>query len=109
MLGAVITPVEHSGGPIKAELILCGAEMQPIKPHVHRFGLTRQNCVVSDAGGGGVAIFKGRRCLWTTHFNECLSQSKFFFAVIKMAEISALVAEDVTNLIILEMMIMGPL
>ena len=46
LLGAVITPVEPSGGPIKAELILCGAEMQPIKPHVHRFGLTRQNGVI---------------------------------------------------------------
>ena len=72
MLGAVITPVEPSGGPIKAELILCGAEMQPIKPHVHRFGLTRQNGVVSDAGGKGVISLKGRRWLWPMHSNECL-------------------------------------
>ena len=46
MLGAVITPVEPSRVPIKAELILCSAEMQPIKPHVHRDGLTRHNGVI---------------------------------------------------------------
>ena len=72
ILGAVFTPVESPGGPIKTELILGGAETQPIKPHVHRFGLTRQNCVVSDAGGGGVVSLKGRRWPRPTHFNEGL-------------------------------------
>ena len=46
MLGAVVAPVEPPGVPIKAELILCSAEMQPIKPHVHRDGLTRHNGVI---------------------------------------------------------------
>ena len=46
MLGAVVAPVEPPGVPIKAELILCSEEMQPIKPHVHRDGLTRHNGVI---------------------------------------------------------------
>ena len=73
VLGAVVAPVDPPGGPIKTELILGGAETQPVKPHVHIFGLAGHNCVVSDAGGSGVVSLKGRRWLRPTHFNECLA------------------------------------
>ena len=73
MLGAIFAPVESPGVPIKTELILGGAATQPVKPHVHSFGLTRHNCVVSDAGGNGFIFLKGRRWLRPTHYKECLA------------------------------------
>ena len=72
ILGAVLTSVDPPGGPIKTELILGRSETQPVKPHVHRFGLTRHDCVASDAVDVGVVSFKGRRWLRPTHLNECL-------------------------------------
>ena len=72
VVGALVAPDESPGGPIKSELILGGAETQPIKLHVGRFGLTRHNYVVSEAGGGGFVSLKGGRWLWSTYFNECL-------------------------------------
>ena len=73
MLGAIVAPVDSLRGPIKTELILGVAETQPIKPHVHSFGLTSHGYIVSEAGGGGVVSLKGRRWLRPTHFNECLA------------------------------------
>ena len=73
MLGAIFAPVESSGGPIKTELILGGAATQPVKPHVHSFGLTRHDCIVRDNCGGGVVSLKQIICLRPTHFNECLA------------------------------------
>ena len=73
MLGAVVVPVESPRVPIKTELILGSTATQPVKPHFHSFGLTRHNCVVSVAGGGGVISLKERRWLRPTHFNECLA------------------------------------
>ena len=72
ILGAVSAPVDSPGGPIKTELILGGAETQPIKLHVHGFGLTRHDCVVSDAVRSGVVNLKGRRWFQPTYFNVCL-------------------------------------
>ena len=69
----VVSPVESPGGPIKMEFIMGGVATQPIKPHVHIFGLTRHDCVVSNAGGGGFVTLKGRRWLQPTNFNECLA------------------------------------
>ena len=70
MLGAVLSPVDPPGGLIKMELILGGVATQPVTPHVHRFGLMRHNCVVSDAGGGGVASLKERKWVRPMNFNE---------------------------------------
>ena len=52
MFGAIVSPVKSPGGPIKTELILGGAAAQPVKLHVHNFGMTRHDSVVSEAGGG---------------------------------------------------------
>ena len=73
MLGAVVAPVESPGGGIKTEFILGGAAPQPIKPHVHSFGPTRHNCVVSDSSGGGVVSLKGIKWLRPMHFNKFLA------------------------------------
>ena len=67
MLGAVFDPVESPRGPIKMELILGGAATQTIKLHVHIFGLTRHDCVGSDAVGGGV-VFEGENVVAANAF-----------------------------------------
>ena len=54
MLGAVVAPVESAGGPIEVKLILGGMAAQPVKTHVHRFGLVRHDGVVGDTGGRGI-------------------------------------------------------
>ena len=72
MIGSVVAPFDSPGGPIKTELILGGAATQPIKPHVHIFGLTKHNGVVSDFGDGGVVSLKCIKWLKPTHSNECL-------------------------------------
>ena len=72
MLATLVAPVDPRGGPIKTELIFGSAATQPVKLHVHRFGLTRHDYVVSDSGGSGVISLKGRRWLCQTNFDECL-------------------------------------
>ena len=61
MLGVIVAPVESLGVPIKTELILGGASIQPVKQYVRRFDLTRQNCGVSSAGTSGFISLKGRK------------------------------------------------
>ena len=73
MLGAVVASVDTPGDPIKTELISGGAAMQPVEPQVHKFGLMRHKCVVSDAGGDVIVSLKGSKWLQPTHFNECLA------------------------------------
>ena len=78
MLGTVVDPVDPPGGTIKMELILGGSATQPVKLHVHRFVMKRQDCVVSDAVSSGVISLKGIRWLRTTHFKECLEYGNHF-------------------------------
>ena len=54
MLGALVAPVESSRSPIEVKLILGGMAAQPLKTHVHQFGLVRHDGVVSNAGNGRV-------------------------------------------------------
>ena len=54
MLGAVAGTVDSSRVPIKSKLILGGTAAQPVKMHIHRFGLARHDGVVGNYGGGGV-------------------------------------------------------
>ena len=60
VLGDVVDPVDPPRAPIKTELILGSAAGKPIKPYVHRFGMKRHNCVITEAGGGGVVSLKGK-------------------------------------------------
>ena len=60
------------------ELILGGSATEPVKLNVHRFVLTRHDCVVSEAVSIGVISLKGGRWLQTTHFNECLEYGNHF-------------------------------
>ena len=61
MLGAIVDPVDPPGQQIKTELILGSMETQPVKLHVHIFGMKRHDCVVNDSVGSGVVSLKGRR------------------------------------------------
>ena len=54
MIGAVVSLVESSGGPIEAKLILGSTEAHPVKAHMHQFGLARNDGVVGDTGDGGI-------------------------------------------------------
>ena len=54
MLGAVVDPVESNRAPIEAKRILDGMEAQPVKMHVHLFGLARCDGIVCNTDGGGV-------------------------------------------------------
>ena len=103
MIGAVVTTVEPPGGAIKMELVLGIAATQLVELHVHIFGLTRQNCVASDTGGDGVVSLNGINSM------SVWSRGTIFFVVINMVASLALVADDMTNLIISAMVRMGPL
>ncbi|EJK50728.1 hypothetical protein THAOC_30183 [Thalassiosira oceanica] len=54
VLGHVVGKVECAGSPIEAELVAEVAVAEPVKVHVHGFGLLGLDGVVDDAGGGGV-------------------------------------------------------
>mmetsp|Transcript_14003 Transcript_14003/g.31893 ORF Transcript_14003/g.31893 Transcript_14003/m.31893 type:complete len:205 (-) Transcript_14003:3807-4421(-) len=54
VLGHVVGIVECAGSPVEAELVAEFAVAEPVKTHVHGFGLLGLDGVVDDAGGGGV-------------------------------------------------------
>jgi hypothetical protein len=54
MLCVVVAKVGAAGSPIYEEMFLGDAVVNPIEPHIHRFGATLLDGVVGDANGGGV-------------------------------------------------------
>ena len=60
VLSAVVAVVVLSTVPVDAELLLGFAASEPVEAHVHRLRLFGDNCVVSDANGGGVVGLDGR-------------------------------------------------
>ena len=69
MLGEVIGEVLSAGSPVDDKLVLFDAVANPVETHVHGAGFALFECVIGDAGCGGVVGF---------HWGRRLRMAEFF-------------------------------
>ena len=85
MLGKVISPIAAAAFPIDNKLSLADAVTDPIKAHVHGFGLLLFYTIVGNAGGSGVVGYHWCWWLWVAKFLESDAFGDGFLAVMEQA------------------------
>ena len=74
VLGAVVGPVEVSGGPVESELTLGITAPEPVKTYIHQLGLLGDDGFVCDSNGSGIVSLDWGLRLGPTHLDEGLAQ-----------------------------------
>ena len=109
MICSVISQVLGARGPVESELDLGHAAAKPMEFHVHGFVALGKNGVVDDSHCSGIVGLGGRLSLGSFHFYESWRRGTISLAVMNRVASSASTSEDMTDLIISEMVRMVPL
>jgi hypothetical protein len=110
MFGEVIGEITFTFSPIYMIMSLADAVPNPIKVHIHGFGLALFDCVVGDAGGSAVVGDQWGGWLWMAKFFQGDSFGGGFLTVVEESGAnSASDALERTSRMIVHGMLMGPL
>ena len=109
IIGAVISPVLGAGGPIEPELALDHAAENPVEPHIHGLGALGGNGVVVTPTAVGLSVCIGDRPWGHFILMRFCRRVTILLAVINRVASSASAAEDMKNLMIWEILSIGPL
>jgi hypothetical protein len=102
----VVCKVGSSSAPVSAKLLLVGPTAQPVKIHVRGFGSFGLDGDGDNAKGGGVVGLYGHGWLGMAHVYEEVALRNGFMCIYVEC---ALAAEDITALMICEMVRTAPL
>jgi hypothetical protein len=83
MLGIIIGIVICAFAPMDFELLLVRAVDKPVETHIDRFGPALFDCLVCDAGRGGVVRLHGGGWLWVAHLFKSGPFADRRFAVVE--------------------------
>ena len=85
MFGEVVTQVVSTFAPVHEELSLSNTVLNPIKAHVHGFGLALSHSTIGDASSTGIVSLYRCRWLRPSHFEENVADHDPVFSIVKKA------------------------
>lgn len=85
MFGMIITEIIGTWSPVDKEVALANTILNPVKTHVHGFGLALADSAVGDSGGSRViGLDRGGR-LGMAHFDEGSAEHGAIFGIVEEA------------------------
>ena len=84
MFGEVISEIVRTTAPMNDEITLGNAITNPVKMHIHGFGVTLLDCVISNTSSASILVSLNKSgWLGVTHLDESLAENGGFFAVVE--------------------------
>ena len=83
MFGEVISQIVRTTAPVNDEIALGNAIAHPVKTHIHGFGATLLDSVISNASSTSVVSLNESGWLGVTHLEKSLAQNGGFIAVVE--------------------------